>query len=166
MISYDQIFSLYRNEKNTNAISNLPENFEEEIKEYIKQLSEKEDLASKKELENVKHILKALIKIRLEKIALRAINFQKVDTPLLKNEEKFFEIIKDLTKEQQTWIEDISKIKGQDHLQLIQIKILKDVEEYVDQFGNTKGPYKKDQIIQLDKQEAEWLIKNNFAIKV
>ncbi|MFN3909745.1 MAG: hypothetical protein ACK4J0_00740 [Candidatus Anstonellaceae archaeon] len=160
MITYNQICDLYRNEKNTNSICQLPANFEKEVKELITDLNIKGDLQSKKEIENVKNRLKALMEIRLEKIALRAISMQKLQTEL-EVEEKIFVSIKEMVKKHYQWIEELDK---QEKTPTQKLKIIKEVEEYISENGQTKGPYQKDEIVETDLKEAQWLIKGGFAI--
>ncbi|MCX8163299.1 MAG: hypothetical protein N3D10_01960 [Candidatus Micrarchaeota archaeon] len=164
MISYQQLCEIYRLEKSTNLLCELPKNFENDIKELIYNLSLKNDQNSAVELYNIKNRLKELFRLRMQKIALAALMVKKVNTEL-KNELEFFNKLQELVEKQLSWIESIENQKSisQDS---ITIKILKDIEEYISAKGEPKGPYKKDQVVKTEKEEAEWLIKTGLAVKV
>ncbi|MEM3362557.1 MAG: hypothetical protein QXV64_00220 [Candidatus Anstonellaceae archaeon] len=165
MISYHQLCEIYRTEKSTNLLCELPKNFENEVKELVYSLNSKNDEQSKIELENIKNRIKELTKLRMQKIALAAFLSGKINTEIQK-ELEFFNELQALLKKQLKWIDEIEKEKKEEDSQGVTIKFLEDVEEYVTSKGKISGPYKKDQIIKTEKEEAEWLINAGFAAKI
>jgi len=171
-ITYQQLFSMYREEKGSNALSTLPENFDEDLREFIGGLKAKSatDPSALKELENSKKLAIALIGLRRQKIVLRAISSE--EAKLMganQREQDFYEQMKKLTTKEDAWLKETINTKPQrtqtQNTQNKKVVILKEIPKYTASNGEEYGPYVVGEKAVLPASEAEWMIEKKMAEK-
>lgn len=106
--------------------------------------------------DNIYNYYDQIIKNRLYKIVNAVLNGKEIYKDYMTEEEyQFYQSLKKLID---GYMNKMLNFKS-----TIKIEILEDVEEYFDFNGNKQGPYFKGQIIEIDENEASWLIKNGKA---
>ncbi len=109
-ITYQDLFSIYREEKGSNALVNISEDFDQSVDELISTISQKtnEDSQAIKELENAKKLIIQIIQLRRQKIIMRSISSQ--DAKLMGangREQEFYEKMLRLCIEQDEWVRNL-----------------------------------------------------------
>lgn len=193
IITFDYIREAYLAEKSENKLSKLPKDFFAKVNSYIKLKEEiynnTKDEKVKYELKTAKKIVDEILILRLKKIIDAVFIFLKsgsLPENLLKEEELFFfsliDQVKNLRKtllEQQilqTEVESMEKLKKEEKIEnkideikenknLIRVKFLFDVPEFVAPDGKLLGPFKKGEIRELDAEIGKIFIENGFAIE-
>ena len=193
--NYNQIYHLWKNERQTTQLlevkSNLYSAIRQKITSYEKELKkiDNDDKTSQKiidvRIERLKQILRDLTKIRLHKIVhgLLAEDWKPEDLAaeeldLVKNLNRIFdehnkrsilgEAIPDLTKEDSMPEINYNKLLDSD---LMTVRILEDIPEILaaSAKGDSKksfGPFKKEDIVRLPLIYAKTLIMKNAADRV
>ncbi|PIT84146.1 hypothetical protein COU37_04765 [Candidatus Micrarchaeota archaeon CG10_big_fil_rev_8_21_14_0_10_45_29] len=190
-LTYEDLLSLHRAEKGTNALSSLPEGFDESLKQLL--LETKERAASStdgiKVLENARRASIALLSLRRQKILLRAIaNDGKVEGAT-ERENKFYSSVKKICNEEDEWIDEMAAARGKsaylkkedenasENLQaaknennrakiLKKVRMIKDiVDAYRGADGESYGPFKAGHLVELPQSEAEWVIGKGMGIE-
>lgn len=160
---YNELRKIHIEEKRSNNISQLKENFYIEINNYIektkKKLDENPDAAIRRELENCLKILNEVQKKRVEKIILYGFNevynnFEPLENLTLEEKMLYEEIKKDVIKIKKTFEKKGSKKKED----IIKIRVLKEIPKFKGTDGEY-GPYKEGDVCELPKKVGELLIK-------
>ncbi|MEM5828351.1 MAG: hypothetical protein QW197_02505 [Candidatus Aenigmatarchaeota archaeon] len=188
IITFDYIREAYLAEKSENKLSKLPKDFFAKVNSYLKLKEEiynnTKDEKVRYELKTAKKIVDEILLLRLKKIIDAVFIFLKsgsLPENLLKEEEMFFfsliEQVKSLRKnllEQNLVIEKTEESKQKEDLEkkeeakeknVIKIKFLFDVPEFVAPDGKLLGPFKKGEIREIDIEIGKIFIENGFAIE-
>lgn len=181
MIDYNELYEILRKEKYSETLQQLPKNFIEDLKEYLKE-NKKSDLESqnpllnltksKKQLENSILIFKEIMLKRKRKI-LNLI-FIANETGIMKKdyenmlsfEKKVFEIS---IKSFEDGDKELFKIlSGQEEIKKNNKMILfnQEVEQFIDHDGNLNGPFKSSELVNLNSEIADILVGDGKAIFV
>jgi len=180
MITYNDLFEVLRKERYSEQLQSLPKNFFSEAAEYFKDKQEfssnkdeskGEDLFSdiavknKKKLENAITVFKEILWRRRKKILNLA--FVAFETGISKKDfenlsdferELFEEIIKSLEKSEKNLN---GVMKGEKDMQKYKlVRFLEDVSEFLDLSGETVGPFKKSEIVNLEREIVDILAKD------
>lgn len=187
MITYQELYDILRKEKYNEVLQQLPKNFLEEISEYLK---EKKELLgndegkglfsetvrmTRKQLDNAMTMIKDIMSIRQRKVlnlAFTAVltGVSKRDTEnLMENEKDLFEMaVKQLERSQQAINEKLEgKSKG-DKLKstTLLVRFKEDLPSFIDAEGNSLGPFKQEDLVNLSKETASILVASGKAIPV
>ena len=177
-MDYDELRKIHRIEKSKKELQKLEDNFYKEcvdlMNEYFEKYEKTKDVEYLKILENIQSIVKSILFLRQQKIvfsALRLAVADEYDTENMTPKEKdFFDKLYELIKENIVFIEEVSSGKFVEEcedskdINKMKIKIILDIpKEFVGEDGNIYGPYKKGEIIEIDKKEGEFLIEKNLA---
>jgi DNA replication initiation complex subunit (GINS family) len=183
MLSYNEIYSIVRQEKYNQLLQKLPKNFFEEVRAYMaekKKTFEKEEFSDavkklKKQFENVESLLAELIEIRQKKIVNLAFlakisGISKSDFEnMLPEEKEFFDAVlekmKLLDEKMKAKLRE-EKEEKKDLKKTCLIKLNADIDEFLDGEGNLLGPFKKGDIANLPVEIAEILINEQKATKL
>ena len=165
IITFEYIREIFENEKKETKLSKIDEDFFEKIRKYL-QFKEKayEETKNEKiyqELKTAKRMIEEIFNIRLKKIINSIFIFLKTGVlpeNMLKSEEEIFFKMIDLMKEY--------KKKMKIEKNLVKIKMNFDIPQFIGPDGKTYGPFKKDEIVELDENIANYLLLNNFATKI
>ncbi len=173
-MDYDELRKIHRIEKAKKELQQLNNEFYKScvdlMKEYLEKYNETKNIEYLKTLENIQSIVKSILFLRQQKIvfsALRLAVADEYDVENLTSKEKiFFDKLYSLIKENISFIEEVSSGKFVDEckdINKIKIKIILDIPEFIGEDGNTYGPYKEGEIIEINKKDGEFLIEKNLA---
>lgn len=106
--------------------------------------------------DNIIELYTKLVRMRMMKIVMMVTNEKELFRENLTDEEyRFYEALKDVIGRYRNRMLNLSNT--------LKIEILEDVAEYYDLNGNKRGPYKKGEVIEIDRDEAEWMINDKKA---
>ena len=173
-MDYDELRKIHRIEKSKKELQKLEDNFYKEcvdlMNEYFEKYEKTKDIEYLKILENVQSIVKSILFLRQQKIVFSALRLSvadEYDTENMTTKEKdFFDKLYKLIKENIMFIEKVSSGKFVEEckdINKIKIKILLDIPQFAGEDENIYGPYKKGEIIEINKEEGEILIEKNLA---
>ena len=165
-ISYEMIRKIEREEMSNPKLAKLPENFYENVMEYIrvKRKAEREGRKIVTELRNVERLVRAIFLKREKKIVDAALKFfdgNIVPENMSEEEKKFFENILTLLKERR---EKILKKILEGKTEKVKLVIFKEnVPEFVGTDEKTYGPFKKGDVAKLPEKIMKLLIEQGVA---
>ncbi len=181
MITYQDLYDALRIEKFNQQLQKLPDNFLQDIAEYIK---DKKNILNKdakgfeevikktrRQLDNALSLINELFTIRCKKILNLALVASKTGVSkqdvenMLPDERQLFENVVKQLESLNAKIQQIieGKEEKKDLKNNILIRFTQDVPEFLDESGNVLGPFKSGDIANLPKQIAELLINSNKA---
>jgi len=180
-IDFEELRRIHRQEKNSQQLAELSEDFLNELKDYLAEKKaeylkniEKGSTTSEDFL-NIQRMAREILEIRERKILKKAFHAamspETEQEPLLSGEEKkLFSSIYKVVCEYKKYLDGIfvAEQKGKEkekHLNTISVQIIEDVPAFVGANMKEFGPYKKDQLIELPQDVAEILISRKLAIK-
>ncbi len=179
MIAYEEIYNLLRKEKYSEPLQEIPKNFLNEVANYLKEkrgiVAKESDMFSdviaktKKQLDNSISVIKELMLRRKKKILNLAFvaaetGISKKDFEnLLPHEKALFEaVVEHLEGVDKSIHNALNGLQGD----MPQNKIVKfnvDVSSFLDEEGNSLGPYKKGDIVSLPEKISRILVGDNKA---
>ena len=182
-LSYEYLYDLLRREKTQPEIQKLESAFLADLREYltarinhIKEQSSKpsvfstqESIATEKQLENIKRIIRELYERRETKILTLALSSSrtsaKYDTNvLLEEERKLFVSVKELLdKSRAATFESLSKEEEPKEINAglgRQVKFLNPTPQFLGTDLKQYGPFEQEHITSLPEDIAQLLIKN------
>ena len=178
---YNELYELWRKEKETSDVQNLPKNFYAKIADYIKKSKEENRMLDKKttkaklldcEFRNVKFMVKELFALRFMKLQENGLSRDAVARDALtKEEEKLYGEVFSLAEA----YHDFSRNVLRGHLSNIEkdasppAKVLRFVQDFPALVGSdmkTYGPFGPEDIANLPPENARILIKQGVAVKV
>ncbi len=187
-MDYETLRNVQRAEKNKSRLSEIPENFYEELRELIrnsmKKYEETRDLGDLRNFENIVRVARDVFYTRQQKIIMKAyrnVRTQEFDDNGMVSEEKeFYQALVDIIQknaeffesmvvngEEKCSAEDIQDVSEKElvkkDLNIVMVRILKDIPRFVGSDLNEYGPYEPNQIVKLPKKEAEFLVSKNLA---
>jgi len=160
---YNELRKVHIEEKRSNNISQLKEDFYIEVNEYIektkKKVNEDADPAVRRELENCLKILNEVQKKRIEKILLYGFNeiyngFDPLENLTSEEKELYEEIKGDVTKIKKRFEKKTTKRKED----IIKVRVLKQIPKFKGPDGNEYGPFKENDICELPRKVSELLL--------
>lgn len=171
MISYADIQSIYRNEKNIPILQIIPEDF----------YSQANMLAENLEGEHKTHLtnlLEEIILRRRNKIVLHALRMtDEIIEPTNINplEESFFKnVSSEITQfkgeimktEPKRGKNDVSIDEPKEEAELVSVRIIKPIPEIVGSDAKSYGPFKTDDIVKIPRENADILVKHEAAVEI
>lgn len=184
-MDYETLRNVQRAEKNKSRLSEIPEGFYNELRELIresmKRYKETRDLGDLRNFENIVRVARDVFYTRQQKIIMKAyrnVRTQEYDDNGMVSEEKeFYQKLVDIIQKNAEFFEsmvvngeepptqnvqEISEGTEKD-LNIVMVRILKDIPRFVGSDLNEYGPYEPNQIVKLPKKEAEFLVSKNLA---
>jgi len=180
MIDYNELYESLRKEKYSDQLQALPKDFVEQFGKYLKEkreefASEKDFfdeafLKEKKQFENSISIFKELMLRRKKKIL--QLVFVASETGIMKTdygnmlgfEQEIFESLNGvIDKSDKRLNELLNSNEKKDELLHKMVIMNEDVGELVDMSGETIGPFKKGELVNLDSSIADLLIGDGKA---
>lgn len=174
---YDELYNIWKKERETPELQKLPKDFYLKIAEYFKKILEEGRMLDKKtakasllktEKENVKRLISALAQIRYKKIVAKASSKQKVphDT-LLENEEKVYSELLSQTENYQNFLNALLEgrlIKPQNkNKRMVVLRFSQSIPEIVGADMKTYGPFKAEDVASIPLENAKILVKQKLA---
>ena len=171
MISFADIQSIYRNEKNIPNLQIIPEDFYNQANELAESLGGDHK-------NHMKKLLEEIILRRRNKIVLHALRMTDETTPptnINPLEESFFknvsgeitqfkgEIMKTAPKKvkKKAPVDEPSK-----EAVLVSIRIIKPIPEIVGSDAKPYGPFKTDDVVKIPRENADILVKHEAAVEL
>ncbi len=177
--TYRRLCDAYREERSSNALTRLDENFAGTLDALIKELMAKaaDDPQAHRELENARKQAMAMMRLRRQKIIMRAITAQEGPEPdgLGANEHELYERMRALCVEEDGKLGATLYGKregkagagghgpGPNGLATKRIKVLKEIPAYRGADMATYGPFAQGQEVNLPEAETGWMLKGGFA---
>ncbi|MCW1299600.1 MAG: hypothetical protein QXN96_03150 [Candidatus Bathyarchaeia archaeon] len=178
---YDIVYECWRKENENSELTRLPDDFYPQIAEYLRRIREEMRMIDKKtlrgvllrkELEDVKHMIWELAKLRYKKLAKKLIDGAKIPLDHLTNEEK--EILKDISSLAHSYKSFVAELIQRQKLSLertqtrknVVVRFLKDIPSIVGLDLKVYGPFKVEDVASLPVENAEALIKRELARKI
>lgn len=186
-ISFEEIRKLQNMERDNKSLQKIEEHFFEKVKEYLREKHKlisdnkhKENVFSKElvekneyELHNVNKILADICNRRHRKIILQALTdisarVHNTENMLAEEEELFNSLLEILKANQKNFLKNFDASAEKEPLKrdtdtLKIVRIIDEVPSFVWKDGNTYGPCKKEDVINLPEEIAELLIKQKKA---
>jgi len=178
-LDYDELRRIYRLEKNTSKLVELPEDFYNSLNEFVgsekkKYLSSLKDLSASKakDFTNLKKMLEEFFGIRQKKllnqalIALHTGEFE--DAKLALQEKELFKTLISVLQKHQALFEEIfannvSESREKKDLNFVRVKILRTVPAFMGSDMKEYGPFSESQASSLPYKVAKLLIAKNLA---
>jgi DNA replication factor GINS len=178
---YDELYDVWKKEKETVEIRRLPRNFYAEIASYIKKMKQENRMLDKKttkaklldnEFRNVKIMLGELLQLRYKKVLEKTLAKETVPKEgLTEEEKKLYREVLPLAEAYRAFSKDI--LRG--HLSTVEkgakktMTVLRFVQEIPALVGSdmkTYGPFEPEDIATLPPENARILIKQGVAVEV
>lgn len=164
-LSYSALRQLYRDERKKAELCELPEDFYGNLKDFLSgKLSHARKTKSFNDIKEYEHSLstaREFISTREKKIAMFALVIgkdAKSKHHFTDEESKLFDsILASLVS-----FRSSTGIPS-DEKETTKIKFISDVPEFVGEDGKNYGPYSSGQVVELQKQEAKYMVENNLA---
>lgn len=164
MVSFADVQSIYRNEKNMPSLQIIPGDF------FVKANA----LSDSLEGEHKKHLSKLLEEIilrRRNKIVLHALRVSdKVIPPtnIHPEEAEFYSDVTSLVTGYKGKFLGLKPLKKKTEApppatDVVSVRIVKAIPEIVGSDSNSYGPFKEDDVVELPRDNAEILVKKGFA---
>ncbi|MEM5869958.1 MAG: hypothetical protein QXR09_02200 [Candidatus Aenigmatarchaeota archaeon] len=170
-ITFELIRKIQREEERSPKLSKLPENFYQNVKNYLQQKRKiLEKMVDKKvsiELKNVERLVEDIFNRRERKIVTQAINSARVGLTienLTDEEREFFEKIKEMIKERREKVLKEVMEKEEEEKETVSMVVFKEaVPEFVGADLKTYGPFEKGDIAKIPEENARVLIEKGLA---
>jgi len=178
---YDELYELWKKEKDNVEIQRLPKNFYAKIAAYIKKMKEENRMLDKKttkakllgsEFKNVKIIVGELLQRRYEKFLEKALARETVARDALTEEEKkLYGEVLPLPEAYQAFSKDIlrghlSNIEKDAKQTMMVLRFVQEIPALVGSDMKTYGPFAPEDIATLPPENARILIKQGVAVEV
>jgi len=180
MITYNDLYELLRKEKFSETLQLLPKNFLQDVSEYLADKKEQSAMDSslfsdsvaktKKQLENSIAIFKELT-LRRKKKLLNLV-FVAAETGIMKRDyenmlamerELFEKMVKSFEESEKELSNVFIHKKSDEQKKLRMIIFNQDIEQFVDLFGNTLGPFASGELANLGSDVAEIFVSGGKA---
>jgi DNA replication factor GINS len=175
------LYEVWKQELEDSELVKLPPDFYAGIVEYVKKLKEESRMLDKRtvkanllrrEMQNMKRMVKELIRARYRKILNQAARGEEVSRELLTVEdEQIYAKILPLAEIVSNFAAEI--LHGHEHGTISELKhrrtamrLLKDVPAIIGADMKTYGPFKTEDVASLPVENARILVKQNLAEKV
>jgi DNA replication initiation complex subunit (GINS family) len=179
---YNELYKIWKKEKETLEIQGLPKDFYPKIAAYIKKMREENRMLDRKttkaklldrEFKNVKIMVSELVQIRYKKLREKALVQEPVARATLTEEEKklYGEIIS-LTEAYQSFSKDMlrgrlpSIEENGTQQSMVVLRFVKEIPALVGSDMKTYGPFWPEDIATLPLENARILIKKGVAEEV
>ncbi len=178
---YDELYEVWKKEKDNLEIQGLPKNFYAKIADYIKKMREENRMLDKKttkaklldrEFKNVKIMLGEIFQIRYRKLREKALARETVARgALTEEEEKLCGEVLSLTEAYQAFSRDIlrgnlANIEGKAKQSTVVLRFVQKIPALMGSDMKTYGPFEPEDIATLPPENARILIKQGVAVEV
>ncbi len=169
---YEKLIKYYRQENASPELSDIDVDFYTKVNTYISKLKEKikhtESFDARLELERQYENMMSLFNVILDKRISKIVEIARLneEPPKMTSEEEvLFSRIQGAIHGFRELVGIKEDTKKEDNSSKTKLKILKYVEEYVSN-DKTYGPFNPGQIVEIEKEEGEWLIGGGYAERV
>ena len=178
---YNELYDIWKQELENVELERLPPDFYSRVADYLRRLKEESRMLDKrtvkanlltKEMKNVKHMVRELIRARYRKLVRKMAKGEKVSPGVLTAEEdKIYTGVSPLAEAFQSFVNDIlrghtPKVVVRQERKRAVLRFLKDVPAIIGADMKTHGPFKIEDVASLPVENAKILIKQGLAEKV
>ncbi len=178
---YRDLHEAWRKEREASAVQKLTKDFYTKLAEYVKGIREESRMLDKKsvkgsllekEYENVKRMVKELIRLRYRKTLREALTGAMVPKEFLTQEEaKLHGEIFPAAEAYQDFVEEIlrghvSEMKQAIERKMMVVRSLKDIPDIVGSDMKTYGPFQSEDVASLPVDNARALLNQGVAVEV
>lgn len=167
MLTFETIRKIFEEEKSKNTLAELPDNFFQEIMEYVKKKSElSRDESEQWEVDSVKNRLRTIFELRERKILAGVLTYLRTgEEPekMISEEKEFLLKVSEIMKEFQTKRDE--KFEDREERRMV-ISLLDDIPKFVGINVKNYGPFKKGEIARVPEPNARLLIEKGHARKM
>jgi DNA replication factor GINS len=178
---YNELYEIWKRELETADLGRLPSDFYSRVADYLRRLREESRMLDKrtakasllrKEMQNVKLMIRGVIKTRYRKLVRKVVGGEKVPTEFLTSEEeKIYKGVSPFAEAFQSFARDIlrgyvSDVGAEKQRRRIALRFLKDVPAIIGADMKTYGPFKTEDIASLPIENAKILTKQGLAANV
>jgi DNA replication initiation complex subunit (GINS family) len=178
---YDELYEIWKRELENNELEILPPDFYSKIADYLRRLKEESRMLDKrsvksnllkKEMQNVKFMIRDLIWRRYKKSIEKTVKDEKVQANVLTaEEEKIYSGFSSSTEMCQNFAKNILRghvpeAHAEQVLKRDVLRFLKDVPAIIGTDMKTCGPFKVEDVASLPIENAKILVKQGLAEKV
>jgi DNA replication factor GINS len=178
---YNELNDVWKRELENDELESLPSDFYLRIADYLRRLKEESRMLDKRtvkasllktEMQNVKRMVRDLIRTRCKKIFKKTFKSEKIQPNMLTVEEqKIYAGFSSLAETYRSLVKNI--IRGyipkvdveQEHKRTV-LRFLKDIPSIIGTDMKTYGPFKVEDIASLPTENAKVMIKQGLAEKV
>ena len=183
-LDYEELRRVYRLEKNTSKLVELPEDFYNSLNEFVagekkNYLESLKDLGSSKgrDFSNLKKMLEEFFSMRQKKLLNQALlslhTGESLEERLAMQEKELFRIVIAALQKHDALFEEIfsnhdtdeakAESKSRQDLRTVQVKVLKKVPAFVGSDLKEYGPFSENQAVSLPYKVAKLLISKSMA---
>jgi len=178
---YDELYELWKTEKETLDIQRLPKNFYAKVAAYIKKMNEENRMLDKKtakaklldnELQHAMVVVAELLQCRYEKFLKKALVRETVVRDVLTDEEKkLYGDLLPLPEAYQAFSKDIlrgqlSKVEKGEKQSVTVLRFIQEIPPLIGSDLKTYGPFAPEDIAVLPYENARIFIKQGVAVEV
>jgi DNA replication factor GINS len=168
-ITFEMIRKIQREEERSPKLSKLPENFYQNVKNYLQQkrkiLEKMEDRKASIEMKNIERLVEDIFNRRERKIVTQAINSARVNLKvenLIEEEKEFFDKVVGIIKERREKI--LKELIEKEERETVSMVVFKEpVPEFIGADLKTYGPFEKGDIAKLPEENAKILVEKGLA---
>jgi len=170
-ITFELIRKIQREEQRSPKLSKLPENFYQNVRNYIQQkrtiLEKMEDRRASVEIKNIESLVEDVFNRRERKIMTQAVNAVRVGLTvenLTEEEKEFFNQALNLIKSRrEKLLKDLLE-KTEEKKEMVTLIVFKEaVPEFVGSDLKTYGPFEKGDIAKLPEENVKVLIERGLV---
>ncbi|MGC8896331.1 MAG: hypothetical protein ACP5LB_06185 [Candidatus Bathyarchaeia archaeon] len=178
---YNELYEVWRQELENVELVRLPDDFYSRVADYLKRIREESRMLDKrtvkasllkKEWQNVKRMLRELIRARYKKLVEKVAKGEKIPVDALTVEErKIFTDVSPFAEAYQHFAKNLIqgqflKISVEKKHKTVVLRFRKDVPAIIGSDMKTYGPFKIEDIASLPAENAKILVKQGLAEKV
>ncbi|MGC9132249.1 MAG: hypothetical protein ACP5HJ_01195 [Candidatus Micrarchaeia archaeon] len=151
MLTFQELINIRAQEKLNNEIQPLPQDFPTQLKNLIQS-------STGKELENIKKVAKEIMELRKSKILIY-LSLNKIPENLIENEKELFQ---EINKILENYATKVDSLFFESKKNVKKVEILKELPKIL--IGEKEiGPYKKGEIVEIDEEIAQLLVKKGLC---
>ena len=178
---YDELYEAWRRERENAEVQRLPKDFFVRLARYVKKIREESRMLDEKttrarliqrELKNVKKLVRALIRLRYDKVLRNAMTGKIVPRDALtEEEEKLQRGISPSVEAYQAFFKKIltgrlPHLERGEEPKTIVVRFLQEIPAIIGSDMKAYGPFKPEDIATLPPENARVLIKRGVAMEI
>jgi DNA replication factor GINS len=177
---YNELFEIWKHELESVELGRLPRDFHSRIADYLRRLKEESRMLDKRtvkarllksEMQNVKRMVRELIRTRYGKLVIKVAEGEKVPSDVLTaEEERIYAGVSPCAEAYQSFAKSIlhghvPKDVEQRHKRAA-LRFLKEVPAIIGADMETYGPFRVEDVASLPVENVKILVKQGLAEKV
>jgi len=178
---YDELYEVWKREKENRELQTLSKDFYSKLAEYVKSLREESRMLDRKtlkarlmlrEFENVKKLVKELVRLRYEKTLRETVVGRVVPGDVLtEEEERLHKAVLPLAESYRAFLKDVlrgrsSPVEREEKPKRVLLRFLREIPAIIGSDMRTYGPFKAEDIATLPIENARILLEKGIAVEV